>query len=89
MSWFFNYGGHEFKIDNPYPFLGMLFSKLGLSIEEEPKTDEDIEKFDTFDSIYVEMLIKSNRIKDEDYSYVNMFDDDEFKESIKNTFNVS
>lgn len=81
MLWFYNYGGHEFTINNPYPFLGLLFKKLGLSFNEELFTDDDKEKFDTFDSIYVSMLIKSKIIAEEDYSYVNLYLDEKLKEA--------
>ncbi len=58
MLWFFNYGVMNSKIADPYPFLGLLFRKLGLSIGSEPRTEDEKERFDTFDSIYVFMPTK-------------------------------
>ena len=80
MMLFFYYNGHKFVVEDPYPFLCLLYKKLGLSLDEGPKTEEDNEIFDTFDSIYVSLLIKAKKIKEEDYSYANLFDDVKFKE---------
>lgn len=85
MSWFYNYGGHEIKTSNPYPFLGTLYNKLGLSFDSEPQTDDEKQMFDTFDSIYVEMLTQSGIIKRDDYFYVNLYNDDR----LKNEYNAS
>lgn len=79
MAWFFNYGGHEIKVSNPYPFLGKLYYKLGLSFDNEPQTDDEKQMFDTFDSIYVEMLTQFGIIKQDDYFYVNLYNDDRLK----------
>lgn len=81
MLWFFNYGGHEIKVSNPYPFLGLLYKKLGLSFDKEPEGDDENQMFDTFDSIYIELLIKSGLIKQEDYFYVNLYNDKKLKEA--------
>lgn len=79
MSWFYNYGGHEIKISNTYPFLGMLYKKLGFSFDKEPETNYEKQMFDTFDSIYVELLTKAEIIKQDDYFYVNIYNDDKLK----------
>lgn len=79
MDWFYNYGGHEIKVSDPYPFLGMLYKKLGLSFDKEPKENDETNMYDTFDSIYIELLIKSNIIKQDDYFYVNLYNDDRLK----------
>lgn len=79
MSWFFNYGGQEIKVSNPYPFLGMLYKKLGLSFDKEPNTNDEKQMFDTFDSIYVELLTQSGIIKNDDYFYVNLYNDERLK----------
>lgn len=79
MNAFFNFGGHDLKVKDPYPFLGLLFVKLGLSLESEPSNEEEETIFDTFDSIYVSLLINSGIIKKDDYFDVNLFNDDRFK----------
>lgn len=75
MSWFYNYGGHEIKTYAPYPFLGTLFKKLGLSFDNEPETNDEKEMFDTFDSIYVELLTNAGIIAQDDYFYANLYND--------------
>lgn len=82
MSWFFNYGGHELVIKNPYPFLAALFSKLDLTLNSEPKTEEDNQIFDTFDSIYVSLLKKAGFVNDEEYFYINLYEDENFSREL-------
>ena len=79
MDWFYNYVGHEIKVSDPYPFLGMLYKKLGLSFDKEPDGNDETNMYDTFDSIYIELLIKANIIKQDDYFYVNLYNDDKLK----------
>ncbi len=87
MMLFFYYDCHEFTVENPYPFLCLLYIKLGFSLEKGPETKEDNEIFDTFDSIYVEMLIKAKIITYEDYAYVNLFDDKRFNQGYNEIVN--
>lgn len=84
MSWFYNYGGHEIKTFNPYPFLETLYKKLVLSFDSEPQTDDEKQMFDTFDSIYVEMLTQSGIIKQDDYAIKHSIH--EFNDIIRNRF---
>ena len=79
----FNFGGHNFKVKDPYPFLGLLFNRLGLSLVAEPSKGEEETIFDTFDSIYVSLLTKSGIIKMDDYFYVNLFSDGKFKKTVE------
>lgn len=37
---FFDYDGHHLRVNNPYPFLELLFKKLDLSLDRNP-IDED------------------------------------------------
>ena len=83
MMSFFDYDGHNIKVKDPYPFLGLLFNRLGLSLDAEPSKDEEETMFDTFDSIYVSLLIKSGIIKEDDYFYVNLYSDDRFKKAVE------
>lgn len=81
MLWFYNYNGAEFTLKDPYSFLGLLFVKLGYSLD-----DNDLEKdefFGTFDSIYVSLLIKAGFVKEVDYFVVNLFNDPKFKAVIE------
>ena len=82
MLWFFNYNGAHFKVKNPYPFLALLFSKLELSLDKDKGDDDYDNILQTFDSIYVELLIGAGIIKVEDYCYVNLFADSKFKEEL-------
>lgn len=75
MILFFNFEGHMFKVNNPYPFLGLLYKKLDLSFDKLPTDDDEIQMNDTFDSIYIELLVGSGIIKLEDYFYVNPYND--------------
>ena len=83
MLAFYNFDGHNLKVKDPYPFLGLLFNRLGLSLETEPSKGEEETMFDTFDSIYVSLLIKSGIIKEDDYFYVNLYSDDRFKKAVE------
>jgi len=83
MMSFFDYDGHNIKVKDPYPFLGLLFNRLGLSLDAEPFKGEEETMFDTFDSIYVSLLIKSGIIKKDDYFYVNLYSDDRFKKAVE------
>ena len=83
MDAFFNFGGHDFKVKDPYPFLGLLFNRLGLSLDAEPSKGDEEMMFDTFDSIYVSLLINSGIIKDDDYCYVNLYSDKRFKKAVE------
>lgn len=82
MLWFYNFNGADFKIDDPYPFLGMLFKKLSLSFNELKNGSEEKEKFDTFDTIYASMLIKSGLVAEDDYFNVNPYRDERLKAEI-------
>lgn len=82
MLWFYNFNGADFKIGDPYPFLGMLFKKLGLSFNELKYGSEEKEKFDTFDTIYASMLIKSGLVAEDDYFNVNPYRDERLKVEI-------
>lgn len=42
MMSFFDYDGHHLKVENPYPFLGMLLNKLELSLDRDPKGEMKI-----------------------------------------------
>lgn len=83
MIAFYNFNGHYLKIKDPYPFLGLLFNKLGLSLDKEPSQGEEEKIFDTFDSIYVSLLIQSKIIKEDDYFYINLYSDDRFKKAVE------
>ncbi|MCQ2799720.1 MAG: hypothetical protein MJ228_02995 [Bacilli bacterium] len=81
MFAFYNFGGQDFKISDPYPFLAALFTKVGLSIENGPVA-EDEDTFDTFDSIYISMLSNTGIISDEDYFEANLFKDERLLRAI-------
>lgn len=81
MILFFNYDGHEFKIKDPYSFLGMFYKKLDLSFERDPEGDAENQMNDTFDSIYIELLINSGIVKQEDYFYMNPYNDERLIEA--------
>lgn len=67
MMAFFDYDGHHLKVENPYPFLGLLLSKLELSLDRDPLNEDEDNMFETFDSIYIELLVKSGIVKQDDY----------------------
>ena len=75
MILFFNYDGHKFEVKDPYPFLGLLLNKLELSLDREPIGEDEDNMFETFDSIYIELLVKSGIVKQEDYFYMNPYKD--------------
>mgnify|MGYP007002640451 FL=1 len=81
MILFFYYDGHKFKIKDPYPFLGMLYKKLDLSFERDPEGDEENQMNDTFDSIYIELLINSGIVNQEDYFYMSPYNDERLIEA--------
>ncbi len=83
MILFFNYDGHKFKVKDPYPFLGMLYKKLGLSFEKDPKEEDGIQVNDTFDSIYIELLLNSGVVKSNAYFYMNPYNDEKLIEAYK------
>lgn len=72
---FFNYGGHNLKVKDPYPFLGLLFYKVGFSFHDEPKTNDENDFFDLLDSIYTSLLLNAGIISEDDYFYVNVYQD--------------
>ncbi len=72
---FYNYGGHNLKVKDPYPFLGLLFYKVGFSFFDEPKTQEENDFFDLLDSIYISLLLNAGIIDEDDYFYVNVYKD--------------
>lgn len=82
MLWFYNFNGEDFKIKNPYPFLGLLFNKLGLSLDDDKKSEDEKQMFDTFDSIYASMLTKSGYFNESNYFDVNPYRDDHLREEI-------
>lgn len=82
MLWFYNFNGAEFEISDPYPFLGLLFKKLGLSLDTIADNFDEKEKFDTFDSIYASMLIKSRLIDESDYFNINPYRDEHLRAEI-------
>jgi len=83
MNAFFFYGGHELKVKNPYHFLGLLFNKIGLSLDKEPNSEDEHQIFDTFDSIYVSLLDNAHIVNQEDFFYINIYNDNKLKEAIK------
>ncbi len=83
MVAFYNFDGHNFKIKDPYPFLGLLFNKLNLSLNKEPSSDEEESIFDTFDSIYASLLTKSGIVTKDDYFYINLYSDNLFQIAVK------
>lgn len=58
---FFDYDGHKFRVENQYPFLGILYKKLGLSLNKDSKGEDEVQINDTFDSIYIELLIMHSK----------------------------
>lgn len=81
MILFFSYDGHKFKVNNPYPFLGMLYRKLGLFFDKDPEGEDENQMNDTFDSIYIELLVKSGIVKEDDYFNMNPYNDEKLKEA--------
>ncbi len=75
MMAFFDYDGYRLKVENPYPFLGLLLNKLELSLDRDPKDEDEDNMFCTFDSIYIELLVKSGIVKQDDYFYMNPYND--------------
>ena len=65
MMSFIDYNGHHFNIDNPYPFLGLLLNKLELSLDKDLISEEENAMFDSFDSLYIELLINSGIVRQE------------------------
>ena len=81
MILFFCYDGHKFKVENPYPFLGILYKKLGLSLDKDPEGEDENQMNDTFDTIYIELLVQSGLVKRDDYFNVNPYYDERLKEA--------
>ena len=84
MILFFIYDGYKFRVENPYPFLGMLYKKLGLSLDRDPKGENEIQMNDTFDLIYIELLINSGIVKREDFFNMNPYHDEKLIEAYNN-----
>lgn len=76
MMAFFDYDGYHLKVENPYPFLGLLLNKLELSLDRDPLDEDEDNMFETFDSIYIELLVKSGDVKEEDYFNMNPYYDE-------------
>ena len=74
--WFFQYGGHELKIKNPYPFLALLFVKTEVPLDKEPSLKEEKEFDDLIDSIYVSLLSNAGIIGNDNYFYINFRSDE-------------
>ena len=82
MIAFFDYDGHHLKVKNPYPFLGLLLNKLELSLGKGPLNIDEDNMFETYDSIYIELLICSGLVKQDDYFYMNPYKDKKLIEAI-------
>lgn len=82
-SWFSAYEGYRFKTKDPYPFLAMLFLKLGLSYEN-PESDDEIEKqfYESFDNFYIELVINAGFAKIDDYFYLDPYSDKRLNDEI-------
>lgn len=82
MMSFFDYDGHHLiRVNNPYPFLGLLFKKLDLSLDRNPIDEDEDTMFNTFDSIYIEILVKSGIVKQDDYFNINSYKDENLKKA--------
>ncbi len=81
MMSFFDYDGYKLKVENPYPFLGMLYKKLGLSLDKDPEGYDENQMNDTFDSIYIELLVSSGIVKYDDYFNMNPYYDERLRKA--------
>ena len=82
MLWYYNYGGADFKVDDPYPFFAILFKKLGLTFDDLEDGTDQKEMFDTFDSIYASMLVACGMVGWNDYFCINPYRDQRLAEEI-------
>lgn len=85
MMAFFDYDVHHLKVENPYHFLGRLLNKLKLSLDGDPLNEAEDNIFETFDSIYIELLVKSWIVKQGDYFYINPYNDEKMIEAYNGT----
>lgn len=88
MILFVEFDGQKFKVNNPYPFLGLLLNKLNLSLDKEPTDVDEKQIFQTFDTIYIELLVNSGIVKYEDYFYMNPYYDEKLIKEYNNYKNI-
>ena len=79
MISFFDYDGHCLKVSDPYPFLGLLLNRLELSLDSDPASKDEEMMFETFDSIYIELLINAAIVKRDEYFDANPYTDEKLK----------
>jgi len=71
-TWLYIYDFGKFKLANPYPFLAVLYKKLELdeNVDDELESRMDT-PYDRFFDLYVELLISSGIIGDDDVDFAN------------------
>ncbi len=83
MIAFYNFDGHCLKASDPYPFLGLLLNRLELSLDSDPTSKDEEMMFETYDSIYIELLIKAGIVKQDEYFDANPYTDEKLKTAVE------
>ena len=83
MIAFYNFDGHCLKVSDPYPFLGLLLNRLELSLDSDPAYKDEEMMFETYDSIYIELLIKAGIVKQDEYFDANPYTDEKLKTAVE------
>lgn len=82
LRWFYCFGGVTLEIDNPYPFLALLFDKLGLTFDLSNISAEEEGMFEEYDLIYASLLTQSGIIDKEQFFSVDVCADEKLKAEI-------
>lgn len=83
MISFYDYDGHYLKVSDPYPFLGTLLNRLELSLDNNHASKDEEMMFATFDSIYIELLIKAGIVNQDEYFDANPYTDTKLKKALE------
>lgn len=78
-TWLFIYDFGKCDIKNPYPFLALLYKKMGLESNHEDELENRFDTpYDRFIDIYVDVLTSSHIISVSDADYVKPEKDKKF-----------
>jgi len=85
-TWLFIYDFGKCSINNPYPFLALLYKKLELDQEINDELDQRFDTpFDRYFDLYLDILISSKIINVNDADYIKVDEDQRLMEEIRNT----
>ena len=75
-TWLFIYDFGKCSIQNPYPFLALLYKKMELDKEIKDELDERFDTpFDRFFDLYIDVLVSSNILDASETNYIKIDED--------------